>query len=76
VGIQARPGEGVLLEGVAWPVLKALTKHSSVRRRALGVLDDFADLDALDCDRISRWRVLSELLRRRLRCFFGFEDER
>jgi hypothetical protein len=40
-----------------------------------GSLDDFADLDGVDCDRVTCRRVGPELLRRRPRRLLGFEDE-
>jgi hypothetical protein len=40
-----------------------------------GLLDYFADFDALNCDRTTWRRVLPELLGPRSSCFLGFEDD-
>lgn len=49
--------------------------YERARAGCLNALDDFADLDAVDRDRVASGRVGSELFGRGPRSLFGFERE-
>jgi hypothetical protein len=68
-----RPRCGLALSGRDHKVRWLANGPSYVR--ASRVPDDFADLDAVDGDRVACRRVRLDPFRRRLRGLFGFEDD-